>query len=325
MIKKYQLVSLIIFILLLLAAFTARYALINIAPYGIIKPFRSLNAPAAEYLHKNYTQFDVTTKDSITLKGFLIKGKGHTKYLGTVIILHGIGANKESQIPLAEYFASFGFNAIIFDLRAHGESGGKFCTFGYYEKYDIMQIIDKIQSDLPDAGPVGIMGSSLGGAIAMQALAIDKRIKCGVIVSTFSSLDEVVFDYTKRMLHIPFRFASDIALKEAGRLANFNPDDVKPFEFAKRIEQPVLYVHGSNDGNINLNNARKNYDNTKSANKLLYIIPNAHHNDVNEIGGADYKAYVLHFFNTFGSHVIVVADSSDIDPDIIPTVEELKR
>ena len=68
----------------------------------------------------------------------------------------------------------------MLNLRGHGESRGTYCTFGYKEKYDIVSVIDEIMLDKRLSKNIGIWGQSLGGAIALQTMAIDKRIKYGV-------------------------------------------------------------------------------------------------------------------------------------------------
>jgi cephalosporin-C deacetylase-like acetyl esterase len=43
----------------------------------------------------------------------------------------------------------------------------------------------------------GVWGQSLGGAIGLQAIGFDKRIKFGIIESAFSSFKITVDDYFK--------------------------------------------------------------------------------------------------------------------------------
>lgn len=42
---------------------------------------------------------------------------------GTIIMLHGIRSSKEHFIPLANKVTAWGYNALLVDLKAHGESG----------------------------------------------------------------------------------------------------------------------------------------------------------------------------------------------------------
>lgn len=285
-------------VILIISAFMSNYAIKNIAPYAIIKPYRAINHELNTYLREHHTRLEIITKDSINLIGYFIKSKKNI-VKGTVIILHGIGDSKESQLGMAEFLSNNGYNSIIFDLRAHGESGGKYCTYGYYEKQDVSRIIDYAVNEIPNLKEIGIMGTSLGGAIAIQSMAFDKRIKCGVVVSTFSSLNQISYDYMKRMLYVPFKFVSDLALDEASKIAKFPANKINPKDYAKDITQPILVMHGNIDDRINIKYGKEIFNNIKSANKEFYEIKNASHININQAGGNKYREEILNFFNMY--------------------------
>lgn len=291
--KKLLKIFLGLFISLFITACVAMYYLItHVAPYSPIKPYRIKHATTVNISRSD--KFDITVEDSITLKGLFIHAYNY-KPLGTVIILHGIGSSKESQLDMAETLAKNGFNSIVFDLRAQGESGGTYCTFGYYEKFDVSRYIDEAIKKYENVEPFAIMGHSLGGAVAIQAMAKDKRIKCGIVSSTFTSLREVTFDYMKRLTGIPFKFISDMALNNSEKIAKFPVDAVSPERYARNIYQPVLMIHGVNDKNISINYGKRIYYNLRSQEKEWYPIKGADHNNLSKIGGLEYQNRILNF------------------------------
>lgn len=75
---------------------------------------------------------------------------------------------------------------VAYDSRAHGDSAGEFCTYGYYEKQDLQRVIDGI-----DGRPIVVIGTSLGAAVALQAAAEDSRIDGVVAAESFSDLPTV--------------------------------------------------------------------------------------------------------------------------------------
>ena len=144
--------------------------------------------------------------------------------------------------------------------------------------------------------PIGIWGNSLGGAVALQSLEYDERIQFGVIESTFTELDQIVIDYKKRMLGgFGFKFMSDYALKQAAEIANFNPDEVKPIESVKNIEQPILITHGDADENISYKYGQQLFDNLKSKDKEFVLVKGGGHANMYVKGGVEYKSKIMDF------------------------------
>jgi len=269
---------------------------IHVLPYAIIQPQKINLAITPQSLGLQGENLTVVTKDSISLKGYYIHPKVQ-KTKGIMILIHGIGGCKEHFLNLAKNLESQGIASVVFDGRAHGESGGKYCTYGFYEKQDISVIVDLIKMENPSL-PIGIWGNSLGGAIAIQALEIDKRIAFGVIESTFTELDQIVYDYQKQITKgIGLRFMSDAALQEAGNIANFNPDEVKPIISVTKIEQPLFIAHGNADENINYTYGKLLYENLASAEKEFVLVEGAGHFNVGEKGGEAYANKLMGFIH----------------------------
>lgn len=286
--------SLVLIVLILVIGYIGLH---HIAPYAIVMPPR---ADCSSYLPENYglngDRITIQTQDSIQLKGYWSKSK-QDSIQGVVIMVHGIGGCKEAFLGLASDLAKQGIESVFFDNRAHGQSGGLYTTYGFKEKKDIAEIVDFIKSKHPET-PIGIWGNSLGGAIAIQAMEYDERIEFGIIESTFAELDQIVYDYKKRLLKgVGLRFASDIALKRAGEIADFNPKQVSPLASVKNIEQPIFIAHGDADENINYEYGQLLYEHTKSTKKEFYLVKGAGHYGLVSKGGKDYTDKIAAFLN----------------------------
>jgi len=283
------------FLTLLVILGIASYILaIHVAPYAIIQPQRINLANTPKSLGLQSETLSIQVEDSIVLKGYWVQSNT-TETKGIMILIHGIGGCKEHFLGVAGNLANNGIASIIFDGRAHGESGGKYCTYGFYEKQDISKIVDYLKKKNP-ALSVGIWGNSLGGAIAIQALEYDKRIEFGVIESTFTELDQIVYDYQKKLCKgIGVRFITNAALQEAGKIANFNPDEVKPIVSVMNIQQPIFIAHGDADENINYTYGEQLYKNAASPQKEFILVKDAGHFDVYAKGGKDYGNKLINF------------------------------
>jgi len=189
---------------------------------------------------------------------------------GLVVYLHGLGANRSSGISIAQHFNALGFDLLAYDSRAHGESGGDACTYGFYEKKDLSRALDKL-----GAGTIVAFGASLGAGIALQAAAEDSRIALVVAVAPFSDLRTAAAE------RAPF-FASRANIDEAFRIAekegSFRADDVNPAASAAKIHAPVLVIHGADDRETPPAHSERVYAALAGPKKLV-LVPGAHHND----------------------------------------------
>ncbi len=295
-----------IIILAITITFTAIAGYIGIqhvAPYALLQPPRITPEKLRQHRDKitpadyglRASLFDVQVADSILLKGWYIRANGDSSK-ATIIILHGIASCKEHQLGVAEMLADSGYNAIIYDSRAHGESGGRFCTYGYYEKHDLSAIIDAAQQRFGNEQRFAVWGNSFGGAVALQAMAVEPRISSGIVESTFAAFPETARDYMARVTGIGFRFISDAALQRAGELANFQPFTIHPELSAREIFQPILLIHGDADEKISIDYGRRIFNNLASPDKEWYPVSGADHHGLWKAGGDQYKAKVFDFF-----------------------------
>jgi len=136
--------------------------------------------------------------------------------------------------------------------------------------------------------------------VALQALAKDKRLKFGVIESTFSKLDQIIYDYQKRFTGgIGAKWVSDRALEAAGNIADFEPNKLDPAEIAKSIEQPVFMAHGSQDEHIAIEYGKENFANLKSSQKEFYEVAGGDHFNLWRKGGKAYGNAIFSFIERY--------------------------
>ena len=242
-----------------------------------------------------YEEINILTGDGLRLNGWLVKAGQQAR--GTVLFLHGVGDCKIAGIPYAKLFYEQRFNSFLYDSRRHGESEGTYCTYGYHEKDDVVRIIDYLssRSDIR-LGKVGVFGTSMGAAVAIQAAAIDKRVVAIVAENSFATLRSIFDDYQRRMIKLPFHYLRNIVIKRSEHIAQFKANDVSPLESVANINLPIIFIHCTNDRLINPKYSRMLYDSTNPP-KELFAIEGAAHNDAWSIGGARYENKLTEFFS----------------------------
>ena len=243
----------------------------------------------------NISKFHFKTRDNLTLTADIYSISNPK---ANIVLLHGIRSNKEHWHNMALWLNRNGYNAIALDMRAHGESQGTYCSFGYYEKQDISKLIDTLQAQGFNQN-FGIWGHSLGAAVALQTLAVDKRLKFGIVESSYADFKQITKDYSRYYLHFESDYLNNFLLERAAEKACFPLDQVNPVDYCAAIDQPVMIVHGIADHKINVKNARVLYDKITGKQKQLVLINGAGHTNIHQIGGESYKNKVLTFLEKY--------------------------
>jgi len=185
----------------------------------------------------------------------------HEKASTCVITCHGLYSSKDSEkyVNVVRRFCGEGIAVLRFDFRGCGESVGRFedtSLTGRME--DLEDALDLVQEQGYER--VGVMGSSLGGTVAVLTAAKDKRVEALVTWATPCHLDEL--------------FQGEV-IKGLEKLRQ----DVSRYNVAKTVKEvhcPVLIVHGSLDKQVPLSHAEVLYENANEP-KDIQIIDGGDH------------------------------------------------
>ncbi len=241
-----------------------------------------------------YEEIRFLSKDKLLLKGWLIFKNNQSP---TIIICHGLGTNKSDLLSIAEFIYEAGFNVFLFDFRGHGESRGKFCSFGYLEKKDLEGVIDYIseREELRNKN-IGVFGLSMSGAVAIMVAAEDTRIKAVISDSAYRDLYSSMVHHAKVFYSLP-KFPVNLFLR-LGYLLRFayDPKEISPQEAIARISpRAVLIINGERDNQIPPENAYSLFERANQP-KELWIIPEAGHGEGLGIYFEEYQKRVIDFF-----------------------------
>ncbi|WP_081165766.1 alpha/beta hydrolase [Lactococcus garvieae] len=160
-----------IVILLLLVNIGVTYYFYNIAYVRDETPVSQVKSTSKNY--SLVTQFDKLEKENLTLNNDGLKLKAwyvpaEKKTNKTVIVVHGFRQNKEAMRQYAQLFHDLGYNVLMPDNRAAGESEGQLITYGYSDKKDIIAWAKRITQEKPQSN-ITLFGLSMGAATVMMA------------------------------------------------------------------------------------------------------------------------------------------------------------
>lgn len=206
-------------------------------------------------------QFSFAAEAEIRVPGVLLKRAEAQGRRPVVIVLHGTGANKESQLPLLTDLAKRGFLAVAIDGRHHGARtkagsgsaeyheailnawfGSRKLPFLYDTAWDVMRLVDYLGTrDDVDAARIGLIGFSKGGMEGYLAAAADPRIAVVVPCIGVQSFKWALDNESWRSRVETFKPAIETAAKDEGETVNA--------AFVRRFyDRVVPGIYGQFDG-----------------------------------------------------------------------------
>ncbi len=243
--------------------------------------------------------------DGIHLSAWWIPAKGNSAdpRFGqrTVILCHGLAANKSNQLTLARDLVPAGYNLLSFDFRAHGQSGGQLTSFGDRERYDVLGAVRWLRSHHPnESRKIFGVGASMGGAALIAAACNDspegRAIDAVAVVDTYDSMPALarsvgnlfrfsVAGWLIRAIGVPLA-----AVQTGADLSRFAPADLVP----QLSPRPFFVIHGLDDRLIDFELGQSLFNSAEQPKTKLWL-RRGDHNDV--IDSDETSKALLWFFN----------------------------
>lgn len=206
-----------------------------------------------------------------------------TKDAKTVILVHGLGGNRLTNYPLAEFFLSKGCNVLTYDQRSSNENTAERTTFGFWEKYDLIDCIDYVRGFAPEQ-TVGVWGTSFGGATAGLALgqqSVEAKVDYLVLDCPVSSMRWMVEEEMRKMdTGLPVSY-----MTVCGDIVNrmelgFSYDDADVAEAMRSVDIPVLIINSAADTVTPAFMGQDIYNAILGNNKTIWTVEDSAHADV---------------------------------------------
>lgn len=193
-----------------------------------------------------------------------------------IIGLTGYRGAKSELIGIGSALWRAGFNVLLFDYHGHGAGRGAPVTLAYRELRDVHAALDYTLRRIPGAR-VGVIGFSMGAALAILAAAGRPEIQAVVADSPFATHADVVSHNIARTIRLPgqpFLVTADYFL---ARRAGYRSRDVAPLRVVGQIApRPLLLIHGTADQMIPVSHTQRIYD-AASGPKELWLAEGADH------------------------------------------------
>ncbi|WP_225426288.1 alpha/beta hydrolase [Apilactobacillus timberlakei] len=218
----------------------------------------------------------------------------------TVIMAHGVACNRETMANFIKMFHDLGFNVLAPDDRAHGDSDGKYVSYGWTDRVDYKRWINMVLYKVGLDTEILLYGISMGAGIVTMLSGEDlpSQVKSIIADCGYTNVGDE-FNYLLRerfnLPAYPFEpLVSAINWHRVGyRLHNASCTNA-----LKKNKRPILFIHGDKDIYVPTYMSYENYHASKGP-KQLWIVSGAGHEESFWTNPINYKQKVQDFTDTY--------------------------
>lgn len=228
------------------------------------------------------------TVSILTTKGkhlfaWYIRAPNTTKPVPAVAILHGWGGNAETMLPFARLLHVVGFAVLLLDARNHGRSDrDSFSSLPRFAE-DLESALEWLTGQ-PEVNPrqLAALGHSVGAGAALLAASRRDDLAAVVSIAAFAHPGDLI----RRQLQahsVPYWPVGWFVARYIEWTIGARFDQIAPCNTIRRIDCPVLLVHGERDSRIPPTDARRIYAQRRDNRVRLAILPMVDHDSLEAI------------------------------------------
>jgi len=224
-----------------------------------------------QLLSQNPEDVYIQSYDGLKLHALFLAAGTAESAKGTVIMMHGFHSSALFEFAgIYNYFHQEGYNILLCDMRAHGQSEGKYLTFGIKERYDCKKWVEYICTELPNES-VWVMGVSMGASTVLMAsgFTMPANVKGFIADCGYTSPTAILSVSLTRDYHLPawliLPFADIFTRIQAG----FSIYDYSTLTAMKTNTVPILFIHGDKDTYVPYEMGEENFRACKAPKQFL--------------------------------------------------------
>jgi hypothetical protein len=218
-----------------------------------------------------YEDVWIPSSEGARLHGWFFPAANPANPAGTIVHCHGNAGNITAHFKFAAWLPARGWNLLCFDYRGYGRSTGRPTRAGVID--DVHAAIDyaRMRSDV-DADRLAVFGQSLGGSVAIVALAQRDHAVAGLCVEgPFASYREEARFVTRRVWYL--WGASPLISRY------LVSDDLSAIDYVNHLPpMPKLFICGDQDHIVDYRQTVALYERASDP-KKLWLIPNSGHTE----------------------------------------------
>ena len=237
--------------------------------------------------------------DGCALQGYYLPAETDSDRY--VVCSHGYRSRGKREFRLmTKFYHDKGFNVLLVDHRASGESDGNRITFGKKESADLLQWINWVRKEKCPSAQIVLHGVSMGAATVLMLSDREELLPNVKFIVSDCAYTSVVNEFTGVLQsgHVPHR-ALIAGVDAVNRIASgFSLRTVSPIECVKHAVVPILFIHGKSDSFVPTQMSRENYAACTSEKDLL-LVDGAAHASSYPTDSAAYEAKLEKFMDRY--------------------------
>lgn len=249
--------------------------------------------------NQSFERWEMTSTDGLTLQGYFLRAKQPSNKV--VVMAHGyLGRASDMGLYGEHYYEKLGYHLFTADARGHGDSEGDYIGFGWHDRLDYVQWINKIIDELGEDVEIVLHGLSMGAGTVLMTSGEDlpPQVKAVIADSPYTSVHDLFAYQMKRMFHLPSFPVLDTTGLVTKFKAGYSLREASALEQVQKAQVPILYFHGEADTFVPTDLTKKLYDATASK-AYLHLFADASHGEAIVLHEAAYYEYLEQFLKKY--------------------------
>ncbi|HEX6593844.1 MAG TPA: alpha/beta hydrolase [Bacillota bacterium] len=244
-----------------------------------------------------FEEIDLTSYDGLQLKGYLLEARQPSNKV--VVMAHGyLGRGSDMGLLGQYYYEELGYNVFMADARGHGQSEGDYIGFGWHDRLDYVDWINRLVDRFGSDTEIVLHGVSMGGATVLMTSGepLPDQVKAVIADSPYTSVYDMFSYQMSRMFRLPSFPILDSTSLVTQLKAGYSLRKASALAQVKRADVPILYIHGKEDTFVPTRMSKELYEHTNSEAELM-IVDGAGHGEAFVLDRERYLQKLHSFLN----------------------------
>ncbi|GMA69446.1 alpha/beta hydrolase [Leuconostoc litchii] len=201
-----------------------------------------------DFLKRDKQNWTQTTSDHLKLTAWYVPADISTNK--TAILAHGWHNNKTTMAIYGELFHELGYNVLIPDNRAHGDSQGNLIGYGWLDRRDYIGWLNQILSKNGQQSDIVMYGMSMGAATVLSTSGeedLPRQVKAIISDSSYTSVIDEIKHEAGDMYGLPWFPLVNIVSGISKVRAGYAYEEASPLKQVAKNTRPALFIQGGGD------------------------------------------------------------------------------